>query len=599
MQTENLTQQHYRFGILSVQNDLMDQFKDLEIDLSNSVTSKIDILAIDLRPQNLALQKFDFLSDARILFAQKIILIFDAGQLLPIDFFSIRQPDYLLQANELNFATFLKADEDLNQSQQDMIYLSLSSELNSEYEKLKTELESKISDHQKNLIESRQKILDANNKSEALRKILFALHQESDIARIETLLNELLPTTSNATWIKLILKSAQVDFESDLNKQLGLSFQFYELPEYLIYFIKGDQKSFKKADFELFQKIRDALILNLARSQNLSELLLAEKILTEAFKSFPHPLAIIDEDYSIVKSNPTFQKYPGIKCYETLFNLKSPCLGCRFGQKFTIENTTQTYDKKTFEVTSNSYSSKTNSKNIWVHTYIDRTEELYLEQRITQNAKMKDLGLISSSIAHELNNPLGGIISYLQILQMEISKDSPLQNDLHEMVQTSFKMKKIIEDLLVFSRRPQIQSKSYESLKNIVAEFFAENELTFKAENIKIVQEQDAQDTQLELSKSAFKDSLYFIFQFFIERARNIRKLKQNFTGLVEIKFHQDSLKGTLRFVGNFGPLENDYKLKNVQFLAIHKTLLDQGFHVELTEPDKTWVAIDITFTRS
>ena len=57
MQTENLARQRCRFGILSLQNDLTDQFKDSEIDVSNSLQSHIDILAIDLRPRNLALQK--------------------------------------------------------------------------------------------------------------------------------------------------------------------------------------------------------------------------------------------------------------------------------------------------------------------------------------------------------------------------------------------------------------------------------------------------------------------------------------------------------------------------------------------------------------
>jgi two-component system NtrC family sensor kinase len=294
-----------------------------------------------------------------------------------------------------------------------------------------------------------------------------------------------------------------------------------------------------------------------------------------------------------------FQKFSGNKCHQVLFNFESPCKGCRFGQKFNVEYNSQTYDKKTFEVTSNAYSAEAWNKNIWVHTYIDRSEELYLEQRITQNAKMKDLGLISSSIAHELNNPLGGIISYLQILQMEMAKDSPVQTDLQAMIQTSFKMKKIIEELLVFSRRPQLQNKTVESVCAVIADFLSENDLNFKSQNIKIVQSYKNLDAQLEMSKTAFKDSLHFIFQFFIERAHNIRKQKQNFTGLVEIHLFQDALKNTLRFVGNFGPLENDYKLKNVQFLAIHKTLLDQGFHVELTEPDKTWVAVDITFTRS
>ena len=167
------------------------------------------------------------------------------------------------------------------------------------------------------------------------------------------------------------------------------------------------------------------------------------------------------------------------------------------------------------------------------------------------------------------------------------------------MIQTSFKMKKIIEDLLIFSRRPQPQNLSLEVISEVLLESLSENDLAFKNENIKVSNAFETLNQKVNISKASFKGSIYYIFLFFIERAKLIKKTKQNFTGLVEIKFFDDPVKSKLRFVGNFGPLENDYKLKNVQFLAIHKTLIDQGFHVELTEPDRTWVAIDVVFPKT
>lgn len=594
MQIETVTPKTIRFYLLSDSADLTNIFKDSAVTVSTVLSSAADILAIDLRSKNISqlFSQSEFIE--KYLSAKKIIFIIDENKNIPIALLTPRAPDIYVKIQDMNLNCFLGLDEVLNQAQQDLVYINLTSELNTEYENLRNELEKKITDHQMDLIESRQKILDSNNRTEALRKILYALHQESDIARIETLLNELLPAASNATWIKLIQKNIQKTFELDLQKQLGLSFQSYDLNKSVLYFIKGDQKKFKKPDLELFQKIRDALLLHMNRNQNLADLFLAEKILSEAFQTFPHPLAIIDSDYNVLNSNQKINTAAQLKCYQLLFSADQPCKNCHFGQKFKIEQ-----QHKNFEVTSNPYFSDSLKKNIWVHTYKDRTEEIYLEQRITQNAKLKDLGLISSSIAHELNNPLGGIISYLQILQMEISKDSDLQPDLQAMIQTSFKMKKIIEDLLIFSRRPQIQTQTTELLSDIIKESISENELVFKAENLKIVHLFESTNWSCLLSKTTFKDSIHFIFQFFIERARHIKKTKQNFTSLVEIKFFQDAIKSTLRFVGNFGPLENDYKLKNVQFLAIHKTLIDQGFHVELIELDKTWVAVDIIFPRS
>jgi two-component system, NtrC family, sensor kinase len=584
-----------RFAVLTDSADLAAQFKKSDIQIINSIIEKIEFLAIDLRKKDLDKLVFNSAFTEAYIKAKKIIFVFENKQMIPYELLTLRAPDQYIEISEISDHTFLQAQEEFEKLQQDEVYLHLSADLNSQYEILKLDLEQKLSDHQKNLIESRQKILDTNNRSEALRKILYALHQESDITRVESVLNDLLPSTSNATWIKIIPQNIKIEFETDFKKQLGLSFQNYNMNEYLIYFIKGDQKNFKKTDLELFQKIRDALILNLTRNQNLSDLILAEKILSEAFATFPHPLALIDNDYNVINSNLTFQKHPKEKCYEMLFNQDSPCQGCHLGQQFQVHR-----DGQTFQVTSNAFINSqlksSDRKNIWVNTYTDRTQEIELEQKITQNAKMKDLGLISSSIAHELNNPLGGIISYLQILQMEINKDSDLQQDLSAMIQTSMKMKKIIEDLLVFSRRPQPGQQTTELISDVIKETLSENELLFKAQNLKVVHTFDEGAGSAQFTKSIFKDSMYFIFQFFIDRTQHIKKTKKNFTGLVEIKFFQNATKRTLRFVGNFGPLENDYKLKNVQFLAIHKSLMDQGFHVELTELDQTWVAVDVVF---
>ena len=535
-----------------------------------------------------------------VLKTKKLILLVDHDSSITHTFFKNNHPDHFELKSNFNFEVFLNQKNEISQAEQDLVYLNLASELNHEYEVLKKELEQKISAHQVNLIENRQKLLESNNRNESLRKILFALHQESDISRIETLLNELLPTAAQITWVKIILSDQKKSFENDLKEQLDLAHHFTQVKNYLVYFFRGDKKQFKKSDLELFQKIGDVLTLNIARADNLKDLVLAEKIINTAFDSFAYPLALINKNYQIINANQKFttaQKNSSAKnqtCYQYFFDRKIPCEHCQLGQKFVI-----THSGQSFEVDSKIYQKTDSEATVWVNTYKDITEKLMLEQRITQTAKMNDLGLISSSIAHELNNPLGGIISYLQMIQMDLSKADPLQNDLQEMLKASYRIKKIIEDLLVFSRRPQTQDIESVAVIDILSEVISVNELAFKAENIKVSNEYLKIKNKIEVSKSTFKDSLHFIFIFFIERARIIRKNKPQHIGLIEIKLVEENLKNKLLFMGNFGPLEADVKLKNVQMLAINKTLIDQGFHVEFIESGKTWVGVEITFQKS
>ena len=553
-----------------------------------------DVVAVDT--ESYLRFKTELLSKEKV---KRLVLFSTLEQDLSVDFFLGRQPDVFMDAGDLSFENLLQIKEEVAQEEQDNAFLYLASDLNKEYETLKEELESKISQHQKSLLESRQKILESNNRSEALRKILYSLHQENDITRLETLLNELLPSSTSVTWVKIVLNSQQSILEKDIQNQLDLSFHKCIAQDFSIYFIKGDKKSFRKSDTEFFEKIRDALDLNIKRNQDISDLVLAEKILSTAFSSYKYPLALIDENFEVLQSNPQFHGDSPDKlghCYKILFQRESPCVGCQLGQNFRIEN-----QSKVFEVSSSRFFSGTENQSKFLNIYKDVSEQILFEQRMTQNAKMNDLGLISGSIAHELNNPLGGIISYLQILQMEMPKDHILQKDLQDMVTTSLRMKKIIEDLLVFSRRPKVEEKTTESLSALIDEVMQLSELALKAENIKIINQ--VKDIPIEVSKASFRDSLYLILNFFIHRSRSMRQSeqrnKQSFTGLIEINLKQDQIKNNLQFIGNFGPLENDIKSKNVGFLAIHKTFVDQGFQVELTEENKTWVAIHVIFQKS
>jgi len=588
-----------RLAIFTKNPDYQKKFSTYEISIISEPSQLptdfvFDVVATDLEAY--LLFKSEFSSKEKV---KKLVLFASANESIDANFFYQRQPDLFVDATNISYSDLLRLKEQTDQEEQDNAFLYLASDLNREYEILKAELESKISEDQKSLLESRQKILESNNRSEALRKILFSLHQENDITRLESVLNELLPSSTAVTWVKIVQHGQQIFFEKDIETQLDLSFHKCLAQDFAIYFIKGDKKSFRKSDTDFFEKIRDALDLNIKRNQDISDLILAEKILSTAFTSFKYPLVLISDNYDVQQSNQilsTPQVGNLTKCYAMLFQRESPCPGCHLGKSFKIES-----HNKTFEVSSSRIQTDAEKQFKYLNIYKDVSEQILFEQRMTQNAKMNDLGLISGSIAHELNNPLGGIISYLQILQMELPKEHILQKDLQDMVMTSLRMKKIIEGLLVFSRRPKSEEKTLESLPTLISEVLQLNELALKAENIKIVNQ--LQDVSVEVSKTAFRDSLYLILSFFINRSRLIRqasqRAKQSFTGLIEIRFEQDQIKNNLQFVGNFGPLENDVKSKNVGFLAIHKTLVDQGFQVELTEENKTWVAIHVIFQKS
>ncbi len=499
-----------------------------------------------------------------------------------------------MAAEDITMTTIMDLLAEIDQESQDQSLLKVARDLNREYENIRTDLENKISLHQIEINERRLKILDANNKIESLRKILYAISSESDVARIETRLNELVPVTTAATWIKIIPENLISTFEKDLSTQIKNYYHSKMCHKHKVYFVKGDARVFKKSDLDFFEKITDALQFNFLKSETVENLYKIEQIVTTAFNTTEHPLVVVDKNYTIHQSNKSFRQFESKnnKCYEALFGRSEPCIGCHFGERFDVEN-----QNKYYSIQSEPLDRINDAPLNWVHYYTNITEEKLIEQRMTQTAKMKELGLISSSIAHELNNPLGGIISYLQIMQMDLAKDHELQKDLSTMLTAALRMKSIIENLLVFSRKsPHLEEKKLIAFEQIFLDILQMNQLQTKAENIKVVYDQTALEQlgQLVVYEQIFKDSVNLIFGFFTELIKKQKSFKSQFIGLIEVKFSQDQINFYLEVQGNCGPLDDEQKNKNIFFLMIHKSLVDQGFQVYLTEPHLGWVAIKV-----
>ncbi len=73
----------------------------------------------------------------------------------------------------------------------------------------------------------------------------------------------------------------------------------------------------------------------------------------------------------------------------------------------------------------------------------------------------QELGIITSSIAHELNNPLAGILSAVTVLQDEPEWSNQEQEYLTDINMAALRCKKIVSTFLGFSRSSVIQEQEY------------------------------------------------------------------------------------------------------------------------------------------
>ncbi len=78
------------------------------------------------------------------------------------------------------------------------------------------------------------------------------------------------------------------------------------------------------------------------------------------------------------------------------------------------------------------------------------------KQALKQSEKLASMGQLSAGIAHELNNPLGIITMYSNILKEELPENSSMRNDLELIVEQADRCKKIVSGLLNFARKNQV-----------------------------------------------------------------------------------------------------------------------------------------------
>jgi iron only hydrogenase large subunit-like protein/nitrogen-specific signal transduction histidine kinase len=79
-----------------------------------------------------------------------------------------------------------------------------------------------------------------------------------------------------------------------------------------------------------------------------------------------------------------------------------------------------------------------------------------MQNALKQSEKLAHMGQLSAGIAHELNNPLGVVIMYSNILLEECKPDDPVSADLRLIVEQAARCKKIVGGLLNFARKNQL-----------------------------------------------------------------------------------------------------------------------------------------------
>jgi PAS domain S-box-containing protein len=80
-------------------------------------------------------------------------------------------------------------------------------------------------------------------------------------------------------------------------------------------------------------------------------------------------------------------------------------------------------------------------------------ERQELQNRLHRSEKMEALGLLAGGVAHDLNNILSGLVSYPELLLMDLPEESPLRGPIRTIEKSGKRAAAIVQDLLTLARR--------------------------------------------------------------------------------------------------------------------------------------------------
>jgi len=190
----------------------------------------------------------------------------------------------------------------------------------------------------------------------------------------------------------------------------------------------------------------------------------SKRNLEAIFDGIRDQLSIQSPEFNILRVNKaviekhatTYQGLIGKKCYEAYYQRTSPCEGCPLLATIETRQPASSILKfpeqeKVQQIFSYPVFNEKGDLLYLIEYVKDVTEEQRLQEQLVQSEKLAGIGILASGVAHEINNPLSGIIGMAEIA-LEEEDPSQSKGYLTDILTCGHRIAEIVNGLRSYSR---------------------------------------------------------------------------------------------------------------------------------------------------
>ena len=271
-----------------------------------------------------------------------------------------------------------------------------------------------------------------------------------------------------------------------------------ELSGVLVLGQKLSQQTYSGEDKHLLVALSSQVAITLENARLYSDASRARENLETWLNSMSDCVMIANTDYTIQFMNKAARKKFGTRVGEKCWNAlrkDTMCSSCAIQQYLRGNRDGLHYSERIggreYDIAAAPLLSPDGTLSI-IEVLRDVTErkqaeekEKELQQQLYLSSRLASVGELAAGVAHEINNPLTGILGFSQRL-LRKSTDKEVSQDLARIHNEALRAAKVVQNLLTFARRPELK-KQYCDINDILQKALELRAYELKTGNIEVV----------------------------------------------------------------------------------------------------------------